>query len=136
MRVSPVYESSECNSCSGPGGSFPPSLRLSTSFKTSNSSPLLTSRRHPSQRSLWETSSLSPPYLHPSIFHPLMTASFHSYSASSLRRLGGKDFKWPDALFNSSSTHSECKGFKVRGGCDVSEYGDPEVTKDHLTPER
>lgn len=110
VRVSPVYESSECNSCSEPGGSFPPSLRLSTAFKSSNSSPLLTSHRHPSQWSLWETSSLSPPYLHPSIFHPLMTASFHSYSALSLRRLGGKHFKWPDALFNSSSTHSECKG--------------------------
>lgn len=28
------------------------------------------------------------------------------------------------------------KGFKVRSGCDVYVYGDPEVTKDHLKPER
>lgn len=65
----PCMKLREGNSCPEPGGSFHPSLRLSTSFKSLNVSLLLlTSHHHPSQWSLWETSSLSLSYLHPSIF--------------------------------------------------------------------
>lgn len=55
----PCMKLGECNSCTEPGGSFRPSLRLSTSLKSLNFSLLFTSHRHPSQWSLWETSSLS-----------------------------------------------------------------------------
>lgn len=69
--VSCVWSLESVKSWPEPGGCFPPSLRLSTSFKSLNVSLLpLTSHHHPSQWSPWETSSLplSPSYLHPSIF--------------------------------------------------------------------
>lgn len=59
--------------------------------------------------SLGDLISLPLPSTHLS-FHLLMTASFHSCSTSSLRRLGGKNLKRPDALFNPS-TNNEREGF-------------------------
>lgn len=123
----------ECNSCSKAGGSFPPCLRLLTSFKSLNFSLLLTSPHQTSPWSLWETSSLSllPPPIY--LFHLLMTASFHSYSTLSLRRLSGRHIEWPGALFNSSSAQEQRKRFGAKSGCNfctnVSVYGEPKLTK-------